>query len=116
MQLHADDGRARDPGGSPFACESGCARPRERRAVGAPPNQARDQSRSWLPLAETKRARLPSCWRLPHPLSNDRGVPTCTPHGRLVVTFRVGVGTPYWWHEAAGANSREERSCLPLDE
>ena len=37
MQLHADDGRARDPGGSPFACESGCARPRERRAVGARP-------------------------------------------------------------------------------
>ncbi len=35
MQLHADDGRARDPGGSPFACESGCARPCERRAVGA---------------------------------------------------------------------------------
>ena len=33
MQLHADDGCARDPGGSPFACESGCARPRERRAV-----------------------------------------------------------------------------------
>jgi hypothetical protein len=27
--------RARDPGGSPFACESGCARPRERPAVGA---------------------------------------------------------------------------------
>jgi hypothetical protein len=27
MQLHADDGRARDPGGSPFAYESGCARP-----------------------------------------------------------------------------------------
>ena len=23
MQLHAVDGRARDPGGSPFACESG---------------------------------------------------------------------------------------------
>jgi hypothetical protein len=37
MQLHADDGRAHDPGGSPFACESGCARPRERRAVGARP-------------------------------------------------------------------------------
>jgi hypothetical protein len=27
----------RDPGGSPFARESGCARPRERRAVGARP-------------------------------------------------------------------------------
>ena len=39
MQLHADDGRARDPGGSPFACESGCARPRERRAVGARPKR-----------------------------------------------------------------------------
>ena len=35
MQLHANDGRAYDPGGCPFACESGCARPRERRAVGA---------------------------------------------------------------------------------
>ena len=29
-QLHADDGRARDSGGSPFARESGCARTRER--------------------------------------------------------------------------------------
>ena len=29
MQLHADDGRARDPAGRPFACGSGCARPRE---------------------------------------------------------------------------------------
>ena len=27
MQLHADDGRARAAGGSPFACESGRARP-----------------------------------------------------------------------------------------
>ena len=41
MQLHAVDGRARDPGGSPFACESGCARPRERRAAGARPDQER---------------------------------------------------------------------------
>lgn len=39
MQLHADDGRARDPAGSPFACRSGCARPRERRAVGARPKR-----------------------------------------------------------------------------
>jgi hypothetical protein len=37
MQLHAVDGRARDPGGYAFACESGCACPRERRAVGARP-------------------------------------------------------------------------------
>jgi hypothetical protein len=35
MQLHANDGRTHDPGGSPFGCESGCARPRERGAVGA---------------------------------------------------------------------------------
>ena len=41
MQLHADDGRARDPGGSLFGCESGCARPRERRAVGACPSRQR---------------------------------------------------------------------------
>jgi hypothetical protein len=41
MQLHADDGCARDPGGSPFACESGCARPRDRRAVGARPTRQR---------------------------------------------------------------------------
>ena len=44
MQLHADDGRARDPGGSPFTCESG-ARPRERRAVGARPQQQRPRVR-----------------------------------------------------------------------
>ena len=46
MQLHADDGRVRDPGGSPFACESGCARPRERRAVRARPIRQRGSSRS----------------------------------------------------------------------
>jgi hypothetical protein len=34
MQLYADDGRARDPAGSPFARETGCARACERRAVG----------------------------------------------------------------------------------
>ena len=49
MQLHADDGRARDPGGSPFACESGCARPRERRAVGARPLRKPPLARAWCP-------------------------------------------------------------------
>ena len=39
IRLHAVDGRARDPGGSPFPCESGCACPRERRAVGARPKR-----------------------------------------------------------------------------
>jgi len=49
MQLDAVDGRARDPGGSPFACRSGCARPRERRAVGARPDQQRRRvSPAWL--------------------------------------------------------------------
>jgi hypothetical protein len=42
---------ARDPGGSSFACESGCACPRERRAVGARPKRAPDQPGGWLPLA-----------------------------------------------------------------
>ena len=45
-QLHADDGRARDPAGSPFACGSGCPRPRERRAVGARPFRQRPASAS----------------------------------------------------------------------
>jgi hypothetical protein len=36
-RLHANDLRARDPRDSPFACESGCPRWRERRAVGARP-------------------------------------------------------------------------------
>ena len=40
MQLHADDGRARDPGGSPFACGRLSSR-RERRAVGARPKGKR---------------------------------------------------------------------------
>ena len=52
MQLHATDGRARDPAGSPFACGSGRARPRERRAVGARPKRARRQPCRWLPVAQ----------------------------------------------------------------
>jgi hypothetical protein len=61
MQHHVDDGRARDPGGSPFACESSCARPRERRAVGARPLRAsrRGQRRLLHPLAKERcRRRL----------------------------------------------------------
>jgi len=46
MQLHADDGYARDPGGSPFACDSGCARRRERRAVGDRPLREPQTARS----------------------------------------------------------------------
>jgi hypothetical protein len=47
MQLDAVDGRTRDPGGSPFAYESGCACPRERRAVGARPSGKRSERLSW---------------------------------------------------------------------
>jgi hypothetical protein len=46
MCSHAVDGRARDPGGSPFACESRCARPRERRAAGARPLREHRESAS----------------------------------------------------------------------
>ena len=46
-----------DPDGSPFAPESGCARPRERRVVGVRPKQAPDQPSVWLlPPAEPKQA------------------------------------------------------------
>ncbi len=51
MQLHAVDGRARDPGGSPFACESGCACPRERHALGARPSEQRRERRAYHSLA-----------------------------------------------------------------
>ena len=43
MQLHADDGRVRDPASSRSACESGCARPRERHAVGVRPSEKRPE-------------------------------------------------------------------------
>ena len=56
MQVHAD-GRTRDPGGSPFACESGCVRPRERRAVGARPTGKRSEGWTWRLLGyESKSA------------------------------------------------------------
>jgi hypothetical protein len=58
MQLHDDDGRARDSGGSPFASESSCARPRERRAVGARPTRQPPQRRRELLFAEAKRDRV----------------------------------------------------------
>ena len=65
MQLHADDGPARDPGGSPFACESCRARPRERRAVGARPNRRRGVCRGACSQSLAKHQRWPAGgWRL----------------------------------------------------
>ena len=49
---------ARDPGGCPVACESGCARPRELRAAGArPQGEPRERPRG-LAQPQAKQARL----------------------------------------------------------
>lgn len=47
---------ARDAGGCPFACESGCARPREQRLWRLPPAQAKPPH----PYSSPKRSRIPA--------------------------------------------------------
>jgi hypothetical protein len=54
MQLRADDGHARDPGGSPFACESSCAR----RANAALSELVASERRAGQPLRVVKRKGL----------------------------------------------------------
>jgi hypothetical protein len=78
---NANDGRARDPDGSPFTCESGRPHRRDRRAVRARPDQQRGVGRAAFSqsLAEHQR----SLRRRPVPASGLRAeVPPLLPQRR----------------------------------
>ncbi len=120
MQLHADDGRARDPGGSPFACESGCARPRERRAVGARPFHKPGAgctacSRCWrsrrtaisssYPIEQTPTS---GCMCRSTPTTDAHAIPAALPSpARAVVVARANAALSELVHCDSAASRRQ---------
>jgi hypothetical protein len=117
MQLHAVDGRARDPGGSPFACESGCACPRERHAVGAGPTgkSSERSAGAWSITRPTAPGRLlpgashaigkHRCGRRSAPASPGSSCQSATP-ARSVAAARWATTRRSGDWRLAGAGSR----------
>jgi hypothetical protein len=114
MPLHADDGRARDRGGSPFACESGCARRRERHAVGARPIRQRRRRRGWrlLRQASDSQVRLQVTARIGLPASTPP-CPAAT-ESRVAAASVAAPGRSTAWGCAPLAMTRERLRLAPL--